>query len=160
MIGIKKSVVAEEIPFDNDSNGFVAEDVQAAIEEAALSGSGGDTVVNFSFGRSGSVNNNTWLRRTGQSPSNRSGMTVALNTAVIEKVAYSNRDNDTGTITIYQHDGNLNGLTVIGSVNVVNTRTDSFTVNFPVTTDRQIAVRVTSGRFRDLGIDLKITGTV
>ena len=156
----KKSSVAESIPFDNSSNGFVAEDVQTAIEEAGMTGSGGDTVVNFSFGRSGNVSNNTWLRRTGQAPSNRSGMTVALTGAVIELVSYSNRDADTGTITIYQHDGNLNGLSVIGSVNIVNTRTDSFSVNFPVTKDRQIAVRVTSGSFRDLGIDLKITGTV
>lgn len=29
------SQVAESVPFDNSSNGFVAEDVQAAIEEVA-----------------------------------------------------------------------------------------------------------------------------
>lgn len=33
------SQVAESIPFDNDTNGFTADDVQAAIEEAAASGS-------------------------------------------------------------------------------------------------------------------------
>jgi type II secretory pathway component HofQ len=30
---VRKSEVAESIPFDNSTNGFVAEDVQAAIEE-------------------------------------------------------------------------------------------------------------------------------
>ena len=30
---IKKSQVAESIPFDNDSNGFASDDVQGAIEE-------------------------------------------------------------------------------------------------------------------------------
>ena len=38
--GMKKSPVAEEMPFDNSTNGFLAEDVQAAIEEAAFVNTG------------------------------------------------------------------------------------------------------------------------
>lgn len=37
------SQVAESIPFDNSSNGFAAENVQAAIEEVNVSG------INFSY---------------------------------------------------------------------------------------------------------------
>lgn len=43
---------AEAIPFDNDTNGFVAEDVQTAIEEAATSGGGSDNNVDGGFANS------------------------------------------------------------------------------------------------------------
>ena len=54
---VKQSPVASSVPFDNTSNGFDAQDVQAAIEEIreAIS-SIGSSPVDFSFQSAISVN--------------------------------------------------------------------------------------------------------
>ncbi len=45
---ISSTVVAESVPFDNSTNGFIATDVQTAIEEAKNT-SGGTSLPNFSY---------------------------------------------------------------------------------------------------------------
>ena len=148
--------VAASIPFDNDSNGFTSDDVQAAIEEIGASASPG-----FSFGRSGQLSQNTWLRRPGNVPSNRAGVTVAISSPTIVKVSCSNRNIETYTLEVYEHEGNSVNLTLLGSVNVVSARGGIFDVSFSVTQGRQLAVRLGStstGDVRDLGVDLILTG--
>lgn len=156
--GIKKSQIAEEIPFDNDSNGFASEDVQGAIEEIGASASPG-----FSFGRNGSLSQNTWLRRAGNVPSNRAGVSVAISNPVVVKLACANRSTETYDVEVYEHEGNQVNLTLLGTVTVTNTTGGIFNVNFPVTQGRQLAVRLGStstGNVRDLGVDLILTGGV
>lgn len=153
---VRKSEIAESIPFDNTSNDFAAEDVQAAIEEIGASASPG-----FSFGRSGQLSQNTWLRRPGNVPSQRAGVTVAISSPKIVKVACSNRNIETYTLEIYEHEGNEVNLTLLGSVNVVAARGGTFSVSLTVTQGRQLAVKLGStstGNVRDLGVDLILTG--
>lgn len=152
-MGIRKSQVAESIPFDNDSNGFSSDNVQDAIEEIGASASPG-----FSFGRSGTVSTNSWLRRPGNVPSNRAGVTIPIDNPEIISVACSNRNVDNYTISVYEHDGNQTNLTLLGSVSVVNATGGIFPVSFSATKGKQLAVRITAGSARDIGVDLVLVG--
>lgn len=149
--------VADSIPFDNEVNGFASDNVQDAITEIGASASPG-----FSFGRSGSLNNNTWLRRPGNVPSNRAGVTVSINNPVVVGVSCANRNVETYDVEIYEHEGNSNNLTLLGTVTVSGATSQSFAVNFVATQGRQLAVRLGdtfSGNVRDLGVDLTLIGS-
>ena len=153
---IYKSEVAKSVPFDNDTNGFNSDNVQDAIEEIGASASPG-----FSFGRNGALSQNTWLRRPGNVPSNRAGVTVSINNPIVTGVACANRNVETYDVEIYEHEGNEVNLTLLGTVTVTPATSDTFTVNFPVTQGRQLAVRLGStatGNVRDLGVDLILVG--
>jgi len=155
--GVTKSQVAEEIPFDNTSNGFVSEDVQAAIEEIGASASPG-----FSFGRNGNLSQNTWLRRPGNVPSNRAGVTLDIANPVITRISAANRNVETYDIEIYEHEGNQVNLTLLTTVTVTAATSQSFSVSVPATEGRQLAVRLGSsstGNVRDLGVDITLIGT-
>ena len=148
--------VAESIPFDNDSNGFTSDDVQGAIEEIGASASPG-----FSFGRSGNLSANTWLRRPGNVNSQRAGVTVGIANPVIVEVACSNRNIETYDVEIYEHEGNQVNWTLLTTVSVVAARGGIFSVNVAATQGRQLAVRLGttgSGNVRDLGVDLILKG--
>jgi hypothetical protein len=149
--------VAEQIPFDNETNGFVSDTVQDAIEEIGASASPG-----FSFGRSGTLSPNTWLRRPGNVPSNRAGVTISISSPIIVNIACANRNVETYDVEIYEHEGNQVNLTLLGTVTVTSATSGSFAVNFPVTSGRQLAVRLGStgtGNVRDLGVDLTLIGS-
>ncbi|RLG45236.1 MAG: hypothetical protein DRN81_02330 [Thermoproteota archaeon] len=60
MLAIDKSPIAEEIPFDNDTNGFVADDTQTAIEETKQY-SEGFPRAGIRGTYNGTVGNNDWL---------------------------------------------------------------------------------------------------
>lgn len=153
---ILRKLIAGDIWFDNSNNGFLADDVQAAIEEIGASASPG-----FSFGRNGSLSQNTWLRRPGNVPSNRAGVTINITSPTIVKVACANRNVETYDVEVYEHDGNQSGLTLLGTVTVTAATSDAFDVSFPATEGRQLAVRLGStatGNVRDLGVDLTLVG--
>lgn len=152
------SSVAESVPFDNENNGFTSDNVQDAIQEIGASASPG-----FSFGRSGTLSNNTWLRRPGNVPSNRAGITVSISNPKIVKVSCSNRNIETYDIRIYEHDGNQVNLTLLGTVSVNSARGGIFDVDIAVTEGKQLAVRLGptfTGNVRDLGVDLVLKGDV
>lgn len=153
---IFKSLVARAIPFDNLLNGFNSTNVQEAIEEIGASASPG-----FSFGRDGGLSSGTWLRRPGSVPSNRAGVTVDITNPVITRIAAANRNVETYDIEIYEHEGNEVNLTLLGTVTVTAATSDSFSVNFPATQGRQLAVRLGAtftGNVRDLGVDITLIG--
>jgi hypothetical protein len=149
---------AQNIPFDETVTGeLIATDIQGAIDElsstVASSASPG-----FSFGRASNVNSGTWLNCEGV-PSNKSGRWVYIDSAVVTRVFVSNEQISTFTISIYYHDGNEVNLTLLGSVNVVSSYGNSFTVSFPVPTDKQLALRVTAGSARNVVAGLELQGT-
>ncbi len=148
-------LIASNIPFDNSTNGFTGDDIQTAIEESGASASPG-----FSFGRSGNVSAGTWLRRPGNVPSNRAGVAIPINNPIISEISCSNRNIDSYTLDIYEHDGNSVNLNLLGSVSVTSARGGIFTVSFPSTKGKQLAVRLApgSGSVRDLGADIVIKG--
>lgn len=148
--------VAESVPFDNATNGFQSDNVQDALEEIGASASPG-----FSFGRNGALSQNTWLRRPGNVPSNRAGVTIKINNPVVTGVSCANRNVETYDVEIYEHEGNEVNLTLLGTVTVTAATSDTFNVNFPATQGRQLAVRLGStstGNVRDLGVDLELIG--
>jgi len=153
---VVKSIVARGVPFDNSGNDFEATNVQDALEEIGASASPG-----FSFGRNGALSQNTWLRRPGNVPSNRAGVTVSISNPAVVGIACANRNVETYDVEIYEHEGNQVNLTLLGTVTVTSATSDTFTVNFPVTQGRQLAVRLGStstGNVRDLGVDLTLVG--
>ena len=145
--------------FDNTINAeLVADDIQGAIDElsnnAATSASPG-----FSFGRASNVNSGTWLNVEGV-PSNKAGRWVYINDATVTKVFVSNEQTTSFDLSVYSHDGDEVNLTLLGTVSVVSSTGDSFDVNYPVATDKQIAVKVSSGSGRNMVAGLELQGTV
>ena len=152
----RKSVVAESIPFDNSGNSFNADSVQDAIEEVGASASPG-----FSFGRNGALSAPTWLRRPGNVPSNRAGVTIPIANPVITQISCSNRNIETYDVRIYEHDGNEVNLTLLTTVSVVAARGGVFSVSVSATEGKQLAARLwssSSGNIRDLGVDVVLVG--
>lgn len=149
---------AVEVPFDNTSNGFNAEDVQAAIEEVSdsvqTSASPG-----FSFGRSGNVSSGTWLQNEGV-PSNRAGRWVYINNAEVTAVFVANENVSTFSLEVYYHDGGGVNLTLIGTVNVVAAYGNKFPTSFAVPTDKQLAIKLASGSGKNVIAGLELRGTV
>ena len=148
---------AQDVEFDNSDNNFVSDNVQDAIEEIGASASPG-----FSFGRIGVVSAGSWLRRAGNVPSNRAGVDIPITNPIIRSISCSNRNIDTYTLEVWEHDGNLVGATLLTTVTVVAARGGVFPVNVAATQNRQLAVRLsaTSGLVRDIGCDVVLKGAV
>jgi len=145
---------AQEVSLEVE--GYTSDNVADAFAEVGASASPG-----FNFGRSGNLSSNTWLRRPGNVPSNRAGVTINILNPAVVNVAVANRNVETFDVEIYEHDGNEVNLTLLGTVNVINATSQTFNVNFPATNGRQLAVRLgstSSGNVRDLGVDLTLIG--
>jgi hypothetical protein len=158
MTAIKKSQVAEEIPFDNDTNGFIADDTQGAIEEVnnniQTSASPG-----FSFGRSGNVSSNTWLNCEGV-PSNKSGRYVYITNALVSRVFVSSEEVSTFSLEVYYNDKGGTGLNLLGTVTVTTDYGDAFSVNWSVPTDKELAVKLVGGSAKNVVAGLELRGSV
>lgn len=150
--------VAGAVPFDNASNGFIADEVQGAIEELSNQVSQSAS-PGFSFGRSGNIPSGTWLLRPGSVPSNKTGIPLAINSPVITLIAVGNELISTFTVQVYEHEGDEVNLTLLGSVSVVNARTGTFPVSFPATAGRQLAIYISSGSAKNPGVDLQLSGS-
>lgn len=75
---------ASEVPFDNATNGFVATDVQAAIEELKFPPSGGSGVTPpFLFSRQGGIGINSYLL-IGNVFSNQAGQLIPGNNKIVK----------------------------------------------------------------------------
>lgn len=137
--------VAEEVPYDDtiETPASGTEDVQAMLDylknKVAVSASPG-----FTWGRSGTVTASTWLLNDAV-PSNTSGRLIFLNSAEIVKVFVANEDPTILTMHVYSHDGDSINLTLLGSVTTGATRSETFTVSYPVALNKQIAIRLAPG---------------
>ena len=151
------SLDADQLYFDPSNGDLISEDIQGAIDElqntVAISASPG-----YSFGRSGNLSANTWLRCEGVS-SNRAGRYVYINNAVITRVFISVEDIATFDIGVYSHDGDRINLTLLTTVNVVASRGGEFTVNIPVANGKQLATRILNGSAKNAVAGLELRGT-
>lgn len=152
--------VAKAVPFDNAINGFVSTDTQAAIEEVKTQI---QTSVSpgFSFGRTGVCIGGTYMQNE-TVPSNVSGRWVYINNAVVLRVFASNENVLTYTLEVVYHDGNGVNLISLGTVTVVASKGNYFSVNWPVPTNKQIAVRVatsTADSPKNVVVGLELRGT-
>lgn len=149
--------VASSVPVDDTNLTTPADNVQEALEnldgQVAVSASPG-----FSLGRSGNTPNGTWLLRTGGVPSNKTGLPVNLTSPYIVGVNVGNEDITTFDVEIYEHAGDEVNLTLIGTVSIVAARTGTFSVNWPITTGRQLAALISAGSAKNPGVDLQLSG--
>lgn len=81
--------VASSVPFDNSSNGFVADDAQAAIEEARLYAQGFPR-AGIRATANGTVGNNNWIGPTELLPN--TPMLVAPLNLQINEITWSNQN--------------------------------------------------------------------
>lgn len=144
--------------FDNTGTEYVGDNVGDVLKEVedkvGVSASPG-----FSWGRSANVSAGTWLLNDSV-PSNRSGRTVNLVDPAITAISIAVEDIATFDVTIYEHDGDSINLTSLGTINVVSARSFTAFLNFPVTSGKQLAVRVTSGSAKNIVVGLQLSGTV
>ena len=154
-----KTEVASTVPVDDTNLNFPADNVQEALEQqnqqVAVSASPG-----FSLGQSGNVNTNSWLNRVGNIPSNITGLPVRLYNAKVVGLSVGCENADTFDVSVYEHEGDEINLTLIGTVSVVTSRTETFTVDWTVTTGRQLAARLTAGSGKNVGVDMQLSGSV
>ena len=89
--------VAESTPFDNDTNGFIADNTQAAIEEVKINAGLSRFSVNFAYGS----NSGRWLELFQTNASNTSPFVVA-EPGIITSLGLSNKNSASGaTFTVY-----------------------------------------------------------
>lgn len=157
---IHSTPVAKSTPFDNATNGFTSTDVQAAIEEVdnkvVTSASPG-----FSFGRTGVSSSGTYMQCE-TVPSNVSGRWVYISNAVVTSVYVTNELSTTYSMTVTYHDGNGAGEVTLGTVTVTAAKGAAIGVNWPVPTNKQIAVKVattTANSPKNVVVGLQLQGT-
>lgn len=153
--------VARTVFFDNSTNGFVADEVQSAIEEVnnkiQTSASPG-----FSYGRTGVCSGGTYMQCE-TVPSNVSGRWVYIVGATVTYVYVTNENTLTYSITASYHDGNGVGETVLGTVTVTAAKGAAIPVSWSVPTNKQIAVKVADtsvGSPKNIVVGLQLTGSV
>lgn len=147
---------AEGTPFDNSSNGFISEDVQAAIEELANTV---DTSASpgFTWGSSGNVTSGSWLLND-TVPSNKAGRSIFLTNATLEYVFVRCEDPTTFSVQVYEHDGTT--YTLITTVSIVAVRAGDFPIaSLPLTTGKELAMRVTAGSAKNPVVGCVLKGS-
>ena len=95
------SPVAEGIPFDNSTNGFVSDNAQGAIEEGfgtAANASRGPTICGFD----GTGTSGRWLEFYSNNPSDSNPFIIAEPSELIA-LSVCSSSSSTGTITVYQN---------------------------------------------------------
>lgn len=150
-------LTADNTFFDSTGTDLISDNTGDAIKEltqnVAQSASPG-----FSWGRSGSLSNNTWLQNEGVT-SNRSGRTVTFANPTITRLFVSTENLDTYTITVYEHEGDQINLTALTTLSATASRTaDSGSISIPVTQGRQLAIRITSGSARNMVVGMTLAG--
>ena len=146
-------MIADNVYFDNSGSGITADTVADALKEVGAGASPG-----FSFSRSGSIYGSSWLNRSGGVGSNRAGISVFIDNPVVTLVACTTENLNTYEVTVYEHDGDEINLTALGTVSVSNERTKLFEVNWPTHKGKQLAVKISSGSAKNLGVDLQLKG--
>jgi hypothetical protein len=152
--------VAKTVWFDNSTNGFVSTDVQDAIEEVKAlvqtSASPG-----FSFGRSSTCSPGTYMLCE-TVPSLVSGRWVYIDPATVKRVFVTNETTLTYTMEVTYHDGNGVNEISLGKVTVTSAKGNDFYVNWPVPTNKQLAIKVansSAGSPKNVVIGLELRGT-
>lgn len=142
------------------ANVLVSKDVQAAIDELALTG-GVSASPGYTFGKSGNVNSGTFLQQE-TVPSNITGRTIGVNNGFVTEIAAGSQDADTYDLEIYSHDGNSINLTLLTTVSVVAARIATFLLGSPVAVakGKQLAVKVSSGSTKNPSAVVIVKGSL
>lgn len=126
--------------------------VAAPINATGVSASPG-----FTWGRKGvvSATNKVYLLND-EVPSNITGRIVKFTNPVIRAVQVSNGEPSTFTITIQEHDGTT--FTSLVSVSLTAQRSKEEDFNIPVTSGKELAVKVTAGSCKNPVVGVILDG--
>lgn len=130
--------VAYSTPFDNDTNGFLAEDVQAAIEEVDSRVTGKPRAI-VTMGYQGTANSGRWLETFDSIASNDVPF-ITAESATIQAIALVNKNSNTGTITIYK-----NGVSVTTISLTAQTYNTVSGLTIALATGDSLSAQLTSG---------------
>ncbi len=160
---VYKSPVAGSTPYDDllQSPTTGSDDVQAILDylknKISTNASPG-----FTWARSGATPANTWLLNDSV-PSNLSGRTNFLSSAQMVRVYIANQDATAGIVLgIYEHSGDGIGMTLLGTVTTAATRSNTFTVAWNLTSNKQLAIQVdsTSVAAKNIVVGVLINGSL
>lgn len=147
-----------ELGFDPTGTELLSTKLGNAVRELSTT-VGASASPGFSFGRSANAGPGTWLQIVGGVPSNKTGITVAIQNAELILVSVGNEVISTFDVTIYEHEGDEVNLTALQTVSIINNRSGNFEVSVPVTNGRQVAARITSGSAKNVGVSLQLKGS-
>lgn len=108
---------------------------------------------NFLFTRNGAVAASTWLL-SGDVPSNQASIHIAYSGLQVSKIYVDNSATNTFELGIYEHDHVT--FTQLGTVTVTAAYGDEFTVAFPVTIGKKLAVKVESGSCNNVNVGVEL----
>lgn len=130
---------ANEVSFDNSVNGFVATNVQAAIEESRAS-SASKSRFAVSAGFDGTASTGRWLEFNSNVDSNQSGFVVARN-STLREISVALNASGTVTFQVRKKDN-----TVLTSVSLSAQRTKTVTgLSIALTANLEIMIYTSSG---------------
>ena len=134
--------VAVSVPFDNSTNGFAADNVQDAIEEALQGGTGVPRAI-ITFGYNGNAGTGKYLEVHHSVPSNSSPY-VAAEDCTIKAFSVSTGTTTTCTIQII-----LNGTVVDDLSLSAAQKNNEIGINIAMVALDEVAVKVSSGSIFD-----------
>lgn len=147
----------DALSFDPLTTPLISTTVSDAIRES-ITISSASASPGFSLGDAGNTVN-SWLKRVGGAPSNKTGLPVNLANAKIVGLNFGAEDPSTATLEIYEHEGDSINITLLASVVIPNVRTENFSLDISVTQGKQLAVFV-NGNVKNPGVDLQLQGNV
>jgi hypothetical protein len=128
--------------------------------EHPFGGFGMSASPGFTWGRKGNINSASAVAYllNDDVPSNITGRIVLLQDAIIRQILITNGAASTFNVTVEEHDGVT--YTSLITVSVVADRDTAAVVNVPVTTGKQLAVRISSGSANNPVVGLILNGTL
>jgi hypothetical protein len=155
---ITSTQVAQSVPYNDTLVAPTTGDtnVQSIIDYLKNASANGAS-PGFTWGRSGNVGSGTYLLNDSV-PSNAAGRTVLLTSASITDVAYANDTVSTFNLKIEEHDGVT--FTTLGTFTITAGQAGRFQTNLALTTNKMIAVSVSSGSAHNLVVSLVLKGTI
>jgi len=136
-----KTEVAESVPFDNSTNGYIADEVQSAIEETRSTAGQARYVINYSYNGNAS---NRWLELFQSNPSNNTPFVVAEASSVVAMALSNSNDTATATVTLYKNGVELDTLSVSSAQTAYETG-----ISWPLVSGDELSAKVTSGSLQD-----------
>ena len=127
----------------------------AIVEEIVRQKASASASPGFTWGRSGSISSGAWLQND-TVPSNITGRHTFLHNARIKKVFVSNEVPNTFTLDIYEHDGTT--YTLLTTKTIASLRKSDFTVDIPITYNKELAMQIGTGSCKNIVCGLLITG--
>jgi hypothetical protein len=124
-------------------------------QTSPIGGLGVSASPGFTWGKSGNVNTNQYLDNDGVQ-SNRTGRLVVFDSPVIRQVLVANENANTFDITIQEHDGAVFTDLVTISLSAQRNKSESFSM--PITTGKELAVKVSSGSCKNPVVGVILDG--